>query len=65
MSSNRKPTNAKKKSSGYEKVFDDANRRLRDFGDIGRVDWIIDYDEKPTPIPFPYGGKGYNEWVSS
>ena len=65
MSNNQKSTNKKKKASEYEKIFDDAGRRLRDFGDFDRVGWIIDYDEEPTPIPFPYGGKGYSKWGSS
>ena len=36
-------------------------------GDLGVVRKILVDEEstKPTIIPFPYGGKRYNDWVSS
>ena len=40
----------------YEKVFDDANRLLNQFGDMGYLDNIPDDNEnKKSSIPFPYG----------
>ena len=65
MSNNQKSTGKKKKAPEYEKIFDDASRKLRGFGDFDRDGWIIDYEEEPPPIPFPYGGKGHSKWGSS
>ena len=65
MSSNQKSTDKKNKSTEYERILDDASRKLRDFGNFNRDGWIIDYEEEPPPIPFPYGGKGYSKWGSS
>ena len=48
----------------YEKDFDDANRLLKQFGDMEFLDSITNNQESDHPsIPFPYGNnviKPYN-----
>lgn len=55
------------RKSEYEKFFEDVLKRLRETGDIDVVHETLKGEEhaKPTIIPFPYGGKRYNDWVSS
>ncbi len=67
MRNNRKSGDSAAQKSGYEKVFDDAHKRLRETGDLDVVRKIPEDedDTKLAPIPFPYGGKGYNNWISS
>lgn len=65
MHSKRKSDDKTMKKSEYEKVFDDAHKKLHEMDDIGVIQQILDDEEsaKLTPIPFPYGGKRYNDWV--
>ena len=67
MSNKQKLNDSTEQKSEYEKVFDDAHKKLREMGDLGVVRKILVDEEstKPTIIPFPYGGKRYNDWVSS
>lgn len=65
MRKKRKSGDQTMKKSEYEKAFDEAHKKLRDMGDVGVVHKILDDEEsaKLTPVPFPYGGKRYNDWV--
>ena len=57
-------TSKERPNNPYEKVFDDANRSLKEFGDMEFLDDIPDDTENEHPsIPFPYGNnapKPYN-----
>lgn len=51
----KKPIN-KQLENPYKKVFDDANRLLKESGDMDYLDSIPDNFERKWPdIPFPYG----------
>ena len=46
----------KQQENPYEKVFDDANRLLKQFGDLEYLHNIPDIHKPERPgIPFPYG----------
>ncbi len=66
MRNKRKSKDSAMQESEYQKVFEDALKRLRETGDIDVVHEILKDEEsaKPTLTPFPYGGKRYNDWVS-
>ena len=67
MRNKRKSKHSTEQESEYQKFFEDVLERLRETGDIDVVhETVKDVDHaKPTVIPFPYGGKRYNDWVSS
>ena len=67
MRNKRQPKSRTTQKPDHQKVFDEAREILRESGDIDVVQIIAVTEEnaKPTAIPFPYGGKGYNNWVSS
>lgn len=67
MRNPRKRKDESRRESEYQKFFDDAIEKLRETGDIDIVNEILkgEAEAKPTPIPFPYGGKRYNNWVAS
>lgn len=71
MGSKQKSQTNTVRESEYRKMFKETRKKLDESGDI---DLVIDVivaeipegeEEQPTIIPFPYGGKGHTDWVSS
>ena len=67
MKSKRKTGGRTAKKTEFDKIFEDAHKKLREISEIESVQkiHITEENAKPAPISFPYGGKGYNDWVSS
>ncbi len=67
MRNKQKSKHSATQESEYQKILEDALKRLRETGDIDVVHETVKGEghAKPTIMPFPYGGKGYNDWVSS
>ncbi len=52
------------KKNPYEKVFDDANQKLRKLKNCDFIESLEQStsDNNYASIPFPYGGKGHKQY---
>ena len=52
----KSPIEKNQQENPYQKVFDDANRSIKQLGDLEFLDNLpADLDCDPPGIPFPYG----------